>query len=91
MNLVLKAVLCEHTVCPIDLTLGCKCAKSKLLPGHSGETDACTCYETHKGFTNNTNIQVVTQRQCTNRLYGNMFIGSCYRVALNSSCSCNNE
>ena len=26
VNLVLKAVLCEHTVCPIDLTLDCKCA-----------------------------------------------------------------
>ena len=26
VNLVLKAVLCEHTVCPIDLTLDCNCA-----------------------------------------------------------------
>ena len=35
--LVLKAVLCEHTVYPLDLTLDCNCAYSKLLPGHSGE------------------------------------------------------
>ena len=49
------------------------------------------CIEFMIVFHNFSNIQVVTPRQCTNRLYGNMFIGSCYRVALNLSCSCNNE
>ena len=48
VNLVLKAVriLCEHTVCPIDLQM---CVEQTAPWTQWRETDACTCYETHKG------------------------------------------